>query len=130
MRVQYTLPDSLCSQLRERAESLRITQSRLVELYLAQAMLGNASVTLTPDVALPAAKVSTASAVSQPAVTQAQLDRCQHAPLRPGAALWEGSSEAEGYFVCCERCGTTLTPERHDGMKHLDCPADGLGAAR
>lgn len=138
MRVQYSIPDALEQQIRTIAEANGITASQLVVAAVKRWMVSGEALVLVPASPLPQSTAqatdsqpqSKRSTAAQLAVTQPQPDRGKHAPIRPGATLWEGSSEAEGDFVCCERCGTTLTPERHDGMKHLDCPVDGLGVAR
>lgn len=49
MRVQYTLKEATVTAVRQRAESLGIHPSRLVEEYLTAALRSNAAVTLTPQ---------------------------------------------------------------------------------
>lgn len=58
MRVQYTLKEATVQAIRQRAESLGIQPSRLVEEYLTTALRSNAAVTLTPQ-----------APVKQPSVT-------------------------------------------------------------
>lgn len=53
MRAQYTLKEATVAAVRQRAESLGINPSRLVEEYLTVALRSNAAVTLTPQSAAP-----------------------------------------------------------------------------
>jgi hypothetical protein len=57
MRVQYTLKESTVTAIRQRAESLDIQPSRLVEEYLTAALRSSAAVTLTPQSPLTATGV-------------------------------------------------------------------------
>jgi hypothetical protein len=57
MRVQYTLKEATVTAIRQRAESLDIQPSRLVEEYLTAALRSNAAVTLTPQSPLTVTRV-------------------------------------------------------------------------
>lgn len=58
MRVQYTLPDAVADAIRQRAKSLGIHPSRLVEEYLTAGLRSSAALTLTPQSHVPPSGVT------------------------------------------------------------------------
>jgi hypothetical protein len=66
MRAQYNINEDLRKAIAVRADSLGITQSRLVECYLERGLASGAAVTLTPSVR--SVSSPSASAPVQPAL--------------------------------------------------------------
>lgn len=124
MRVQYSIPDALEEQVRSISAENGITASQLVIAILRQWIRKGEPLVLVPaqaDRIAPQASVKRSA--SDMSKEPQKRDRGAHAPLNPNGTLLDGETEKDGYFVFCSLCGTTCSAEKHDGTRHLSCPA-------
>lgn len=114
MRVQFTLKSSTVEGLTERAESIGLPVSRVVEQILSQWLLRKE----------PLVFGTIAPVVSQLAAPVTQKSVTKPAPQRPPAKI----DRTTYRFPICVECGDEVAAEQiGPGDVHTDCPGSGQG---